>query len=139
MGGGGIHVIAPLWRSENTCRSQCSPFTMWVPGIQLRSSGLSAESLPAQSRELYHSFIYLLTYFYLYKVALSSSDYPGTCDIDQSSLILTKIFLSLCFRAGFKGAITPSWLLNLKNQSSQAECSSSFTFKARVQLSFVIE
>lgn len=88
-----MHVIAHLWRSETACRGQCSPFTIWVPGIELRCEHLVSLEWGTLS------FIYLFTYlFLLYKVALSSSDYPGTCDIGQASLILTKTCLSLSFR-----------------------------------------
>lgn len=39
------HATAPMSMAEGNVKSHFPPFTMWIPGIKFRSSGLAASAL----------------------------------------------------------------------------------------------
>lgn len=41
----GVSAKRHMWRSEDTCGNWFSPFTMWIPGTELSSSGLTWHTL----------------------------------------------------------------------------------------------
>lgn len=49
LSGGHKYARLCLWRSEDTGGSQCFPSTVGIPGVELRSSDLSARGFNLQS------------------------------------------------------------------------------------------
>lgn len=101
----------PMWRSEDNLKESVLPFTMWFPGIKLRSSSLTASTgwaIPSAMKKFLKNILPLGMWTEVISIARSASD-PGILPLTPEVTVRSSVSAQL--KPG-QAAYTFPWCVN---------------------------